>query len=56
MVMYQMTIGVMLENLEAYLKAHYDILNGKIKISIPGKNRGDNIWIDSDTQMNPHQK
>ena len=42
-------------DLEAYLKAHYDILNGKIKISIPGKNRGDNIWIDRYTN-NPHQK
>ncbi|HHW30537.1 MAG TPA: NTP transferase domain-containing protein [Clostridiaceae bacterium] len=38
-------------DLKAYVQAHVDILQGKVSISIPGKEAGEKIWIGDDTEI-----
>ena len=38
---------------ESYLKAHYDIMDGKVGFPINAKQWGDKIWIGENTQVHP---
>jgi mannose-1-phosphate guanylyltransferase len=39
--------------LEAYRKAQYDVLSGKVKVRMPGKKRRKFLWIGEDAQIHP---
>ncbi|NMA91764.1 MAG: NDP-sugar synthase [Firmicutes bacterium] len=40
-------------NLEVYREAHYDMLNGLVKVKIPGKRFGSNIWLGRQPDIDP---
>ena len=42
--------------LEAYVKAHMDVLNGKVEVDIPGFRLGDGIWLGEGTEVDPAAK
>jgi mannose-1-phosphate guanylyltransferase len=39
--------------LEAYLRAQYDALSGRVNIEVPGERRGENVWIGENVQIHP---
>jgi mannose-1-phosphate guanylyltransferase len=39
--------------LEAYRKAQYDVLSGKVRVRIPGEKRGESLWVGEDAQIHP---
>ncbi len=39
--------------LEAYRRAQYDVLSGKVKARIPGEKRGEGLWVGEDAQIHP---
>ncbi|HSL01896.1 MAG TPA: NDP-sugar synthase [Rubrobacteraceae bacterium] len=39
--------------LQAYREAQYDVLSGKVKVRIPGEQRGDSLWVGEDAQIHP---
>ncbi|MDO9573354.1 MAG: NDP-sugar synthase [Candidatus Contubernalis sp.] len=43
-------------DLAVYREAHFDILMGRVKVDIPGKKLGDNIWIGNGTQLHPESR
>ena len=38
-------------DLKAYHQAHIDVLNGKVKIEIPGKEIMERVWVDEDVEI-----
>ncbi len=40
-------------NLQQYLEAHQDALSGKVKIKIPGKEVGPQVWVEEGAFINP---
>lgn len=40
-------------DLRAYLQAHYDIMEGKINVNIPGTQLKPNIWVGTGTEIHP---
>ncbi len=43
-------------NIEQYIKAHRDILDGKVNVNIPGIKMEDNIWIGEGASIDPNAK
>lgn len=43
-------------NLSTYSKVHKDILDGKVKIEIPGKKIAHDIWVGRDVEIDPGAK
>ncbi len=39
--------------LEAYHKAHQDVLDGKVEVDIPGFRLGDGVWLGEGTEIDP---
>jgi NDP-sugar pyrophosphorylase family protein len=39
--------------LEAYRQAQYDVLSGRVRVKIPGEQRGENLWVREDAQIHP---
>lgn len=39
--------------LEAYRKAQYDVLVGRVRVRIPGDRRAENMWVGKDAQVHP---
>ena len=39
--------------LEAYRKAQYDALSGRVKVKVPGTERGERIWVGENAQIHP---
>jgi mannose-1-phosphate guanylyltransferase len=39
--------------LEAYRQAQYDALSGRVKVKVPGIERGENIWVGENAQIHP---
>ena len=39
--------------LEAYTKAHQDVLDGKVDIEVPGFRLGDNVWLGDGAEVDP---
>lgn len=40
-------------DLRAYLQAHYDVLDGKIKLNIPGSEISPGVWVGTGTEIHP---
>ncbi len=40
-------------NLEQYREAHYDVLTGKVKVSIPGREVKPGIWLGDSVEIDP---
>ena len=40
-------------NLEAYVSAHQDILDGKVSVSIPGFEISDGVWVGEGSEIHP---
>jgi len=43
-------------NLQQYLQAHYDILNGKVQVEIPDREIAPGIWAGENTEIHPSAK
>ncbi|MCY6371892.1 sugar phosphate nucleotidyltransferase [Clostridium ganghwense] len=43
-------------NIEQYIKCHFDILKGIVKVKIKGERYGEGIWIGKNCQINPQAK
>ncbi|MBV9455004.1 MAG: NDP-sugar synthase [Rubrobacter sp.] len=39
--------------LEAYRQAQYDVLSGKVRVTVPGEKRGQSLWIGENAQIHP---
>jgi mannose-1-phosphate guanylyltransferase len=39
--------------LEAYRQAQYDVLSGKVQVKVPGKKRGESLWVGENAQIHP---
>ena len=39
--------------LQAYRQAQYDVLSGKVRVSIPGEKRGEGLWVGENAQIHP---
>ena len=39
--------------LEAYRQAQYDVLSGKVRVRVPGKKRGETLWVGENAQIHP---
>ena len=39
--------------LEAYAKAHQDVLDGKVDLAVPGFRLGDNVWLGEGAEVDP---
>ena len=42
--------------LEAYTKAHQDVLDGKVEVDIPGFRVGDGVWLGEGTEIDPEAR
>jgi mannose-1-phosphate guanylyltransferase/phosphomannomutase len=42
--------------LDAYIRAHSDVLDGKVKVEIDGFRLGDHLWVGSDVEISPEAK
>ena len=42
--------------LEAYRQAQYDVLSGKVRVKVPGKKRGESLWVGENAQLHPSAK
>jgi mannose-1-phosphate guanylyltransferase/phosphomannomutase len=42
--------------LEAYHKAHQDVLDGKVEVDIPGFRLGDGVWLGEGTEIDPEAR
>ncbi len=40
-------------NLHEYKRAQYDVLQRKVKVNIPGKNIGEDIWVGANSHISP---
>jgi mannose-1-phosphate guanylyltransferase/phosphomannomutase len=40
-------------NLDAYLRAHQDVLDGKVEIAIPGFRLGEGVWLGEGSEVDP---
>ena len=40
-------------NIQAYRQAHYDALQGKVQLNIPGERREDDVWVHPDARIEP---
>lgn len=38
-------------DLRAYIQANYDILDGRVKVNMPGKSRQNGIWVEEGTEI-----
>lgn len=36
-----------------YISAHYDILNGKTRVEIPGRKSADGVWVEDEAEVHP---
>lgn len=43
-------------NLNQYRQAHYDALEGRVSLQLPGRSVGDSIWIGSGTEVHPEAR
>ena len=43
-------------NLEQYRQAHYDVLTGKVKVSIPGREVRPGVWLGESVEIDPKAK
>lgn len=43
-------------NLEQYRQAHYDVLTGKVKVSIPGREVRPGVWLGESVEIDPNAK
>jgi mannose-1-phosphate guanylyltransferase/phosphomannomutase len=43
-------------NLEAYVRAHRDVLDGRVQIEIPGFGLGEGIWLGEGSEVDPAAK
>lgn len=39
--------------LEAYRQAQYDVLSGRVRVKVPGKKRGESLWVGENAQIHP---
>lgn len=39
--------------LQAYREAHHAVLSGQVQITVPGKRRGESLWVGKDAQIHP---
>ncbi len=39
--------------LEAYRQAQYDVLSGKVQVTVPGEKREENLWVGENAQIHP---
>jgi len=39
--------------LEAYVSAHWDVLDGKVQVSVPGFELGDGVWLGEGAELHP---
>jgi len=39
--------------LEAYRQAQYDVLSGRVRVKVPGKKRGETLWVGENAQIHP---
>jgi len=39
--------------LEAYRQAQYDVLSGRVRVTIPGERQGESLWVGQDAQIHP---
>src|SRR5205823_13699463 len=39
--------------LEAYVKAHQDVLDGKVEVDVPGFRLGEGIWLGEGAEIDP---
>ncbi|MBW3668650.1 MAG: mannose-1-phosphate guanyltransferase [Actinobacteria bacterium] len=42
--------------LDAYLKAHHDVLDGKVEVEVPGFRMGEGIWLGEGAEVDPAAK
>jgi mannose-1-phosphate guanylyltransferase len=39
--------------LEAYRKAQFDVLSGRVRVKVPGEKRGETVWVGENAQIHP---
>jgi NDP-sugar pyrophosphorylase family protein len=39
--------------LQAYREAQYDVLSGKVRVTVPGERRGESLWVGEHAQIHP---
>jgi mannose-1-phosphate guanylyltransferase/phosphomannomutase len=42
--------------LDAYTKAHQDVLDGKVEVDIPGFRLGEGVWLGEGAEVHPNAK
>jgi mannose-1-phosphate guanylyltransferase len=40
-------------SLETYRQAQYDVLSGKVRVTVPGEKRGESLWVGENAQVHP---
>jgi mannose-1-phosphate guanylyltransferase/phosphomannomutase len=43
-------------NLEAYVRAHQDVLDGRVEVDIPGFRLGEGVWLGEGSEIHPSAK
>jgi mannose-1-phosphate guanylyltransferase/phosphomannomutase len=39
--------------LDAYIRAHHDVLDGKVEVDVPGFRLGDGVWVGESSEIDP---